>query len=159
MVAILNYFKNKKSGFTLVEIMIVISIIAILAWITIPNALRSRMTTNEIAAITGLQTISKGAQLYYNDRDTYLGNITILTDAVPSYVIGFAGSGSIRSKVGYDFSFLGDVDSFNAVANSEGVNFGQRNFCTDQRGSIYQQPLATVYTASASGNCAGSLIE
>lgn len=45
-------------GFTLLELMIVIAVIAILAAIVIPNLLAARMRANETAAISILRTIS-----------------------------------------------------------------------------------------------------
>ena len=51
----------KNKGFTLIELMIVVAIIAIIAAIAIPNLLRSRLQSNEAAAIGNLKTIV-GAQ-------------------------------------------------------------------------------------------------
>ena len=47
-----------KQGFTLIELMIVVAIIAIIAAISLPNLLRSRMAANETNAIGGLRSIS-----------------------------------------------------------------------------------------------------
>ena len=55
---------KKSSGFTLIELMIVVAIIAIIAAIAIPNLLRSRMSANEAGATGGTRTISTGEVAY-----------------------------------------------------------------------------------------------
>jgi type IV pilus assembly protein PilA len=54
---------NRK-GFTLVEIMIVVAIIALLAAIAIPNLLAARRTANQAAAKATVQTLSTAAETY-----------------------------------------------------------------------------------------------
>src|ERR1700681_4614528 len=79
--------RKMEQGFTLVEIMIVVAIIALLAAIAIPNLLRARMTSNDALAKATLRAISTAAESYGTaNNGNYPGDESSLTGATPPFL-------------------------------------------------------------------------
>ena len=133
-----------KRGFTLVEIMIVVAIIALLAAIAIPNLLRARHNANEAAAIASLKTISVACESFRAAQTppTYPAALANLTTplAVPPYIdTALAGAtAAATERQGYWFTYaLGNRNQYTCTATpATGGTTGTRIFFVDESGVI-----------------------
>jgi type II secretion system protein G len=60
-----------ERGFTLIEMMVVVAIIAILAALLMPNFSRARAQAQTATCIANLKTIGTALELYYTDHQYY----------------------------------------------------------------------------------------
>ena len=126
---------TKQSGFTLLEVMIVVAILAIIAAIAVPNYLRSRIQANESSAIQDLRVIG-GAEITYYSANSSFGSFAELTAAIPEFIN--AGWVEGREKNGYVFTLpVADQTNFQCFAEplSPG-NTGVKYFRIDSSGGI-----------------------
>ena len=130
----------RKKGFTLVEIMIVVAIIALLAAIAIPNLLRARANANEAAAVSAVKTLATAAISFRSVNNAYPSNIIALGpgNATPSYIDAILGCDTTEClKQGYSFSLTGGTNTFSAIALPAGPGTtGSRSFFVDETGVI-----------------------
>ncbi|MFP4173877.1 MAG: prepilin-type N-terminal cleavage/methylation domain-containing protein [Candidatus Hydrogenedentota bacterium] len=140
--------KKKNAGFTLIELMIVVAIIAIIAAIAIPNLLRSRMSANEASAVGAMRTISTGEISYQAagfdsvDGVNLFGTLPDLYDPTgedPSlgFIDATIGDGNHQSQ-GYEFEATPDETdpTYTATATPMSTRTGHRNFFVDESGVI-----------------------
>ncbi len=142
---------KRKAGFTLVEIMIVVAIIALLAAIAIPNLLRARLNANESASIAAMQTISTGAQSFRSANPRYPATLDSLANDSPPYIDKVLGNTPYQ-KSGYVFSLTGTTNSFTATAGPIDLHTsGNRYFFVDESG--------VVRAATTTATCGSTAIE
>jgi type IV pilus assembly protein PilA len=67
-------FHNRKGGFTLIELMIVVAIIGILAAIAIPNFLRFQLKAKSSEGKTNLAAIRTAEESYYSEFGVYVSS-------------------------------------------------------------------------------------
>ena len=101
-------------GFTLVEIMIVVAIIALLAAIAIPNLLRARISANDALSQSTLKTMSTGAESFgTGNNGNYPANMTSLTGATPPYInVDYCG----QTISGYTYTCTMSTSGYTFVA-------------------------------------------
>lgn len=121
---------NKKKGFSLIELLIVVAIILIIAAIAIPNLLRSRMAANEASAVGSLRTLNT-AEITYSTTYPNVGFACSLSSLAPP------GAASATS------SAAGLVDSTLAGGTKSGYTFTVSN-CSGTPKSSYQYTAAPV---------------
>ena len=102
--------RKSRRGFTLVEIMIVVAIIALLAAIAIPNLLRAKMSANDAAARATLRTLSTASETFATaNSGNYPADMTSLTGATPPYVnTNYCGA----TVAGYTFTCTNAAGSY-----------------------------------------------
>ena len=76
-----KFIKKDESGFTLIELMIVIAIIGILAAIAIPQFSAYRTRSYNSAAQADLRNAATAQEAYYVDAQTYVATPTSLIGA------------------------------------------------------------------------------
>lgn len=129
--------RAERPGFTLIEIMIVVTIIATLAAIAIPMFLRTRIQANETSAIASLRSISTACVGFRSIQSplSYPNNLSDLSTAVPPYIDPVLGTGT---KQGYSFNYnLVDANQYTCTATPVTPNVtGSRTFFLDESGVI-----------------------
>jgi prepilin-type N-terminal cleavage/methylation domain-containing protein len=112
----LQKLNTKRGGFTLVEIMIVVAIIALLAAIAVPNFLRSRRRAQATQVLQDLRMIDAAIDQYAIENNKSGGSAVNWTD-----IRNYLKSGS-RLETSGGADILGNNFTINAVDTVPQVN-------------------------------------
>jgi type IV pilus assembly protein PilA len=135
--------KTKQKGFSLIELLIVVTIIGIIASIAIPNLYASRRAANEAAALAALRVINGGEITY--QATTGAGQFGTLAQLHGQRILDDVLGLAPNEKSGYRFSLTVNpttpptYDLTAVPTNSVGVlaTTGRRNFLTLESHVIY----------------------
>lgn len=135
--------ENINKGFTLVEIMVVVSIIMIMAALAIPNMIRGRITANEALAVASCRSIINSCMLYSSKNEVFPGSLALLTipESNPPYLEEKLAKAITENDTrnGYWFEYVASAegDSFTANARPKNNLAGRRRFFFNEDSLIH----------------------
>lgn len=122
--------KSRMSGFTLIELMIVVAIIGILAAIAIPNFINYQCKSKQSEAKYALGFIRTNQESYLAEYNTYTASLTQLGFVQKSgakYSVGVVSAGQNSFTVKANATVNGKNDVW--VGNHSGVIRNSTNAC------------------------------
>lgn len=144
--------KQLKLGFTLVELLVSISIIATLLSFLLPNLMGSREKAKDAQKKQDLTSIKNALRLFYNDTQDYpaLGNslssvpanANLLGSTLASYMPAVA-------NIGYTYYYYGLGDSFYLWAPTEAAKADELGTSQLNCGLSVGQTMANIYMVCA----------
>lgn len=139
---------HHREGFTLVELMIAVAIIAILMAFSIPIISNARISANEGSAVSSIRTLTSANTTYRTRFGSYAGD---LDDLNSSGIIDDVLAASVQTpgKSGYIFNYSVSPGSWKIDAQplDPGVS-GHRYFYADTSGVIRAADLVAADSTS-----------
>jgi len=139
---------KKQSGFSLLELLIVLAVIGILAALSVPHLLRSKAAANEGAALASVRTLMTAQMTYASTAGGgFYGSLAELQST--GLIDNVLGSGS---KDGYNYTLTGDDTSISYTVTAVPVQYpttGTRGFFGDSTGVLRYAPNGAAPTAAS----------
>ncbi|ADL13275.1 type IV pilin protein [Acetohalobium arabaticum] len=115
----INYFGTGEEGFTLIELMIVISVLGILAGIAIPRFSGVQDKAKIAAVESDLRNIQTGLEMYKAENGSYPTSVSLITEYVE-----FEGldNYSFEADSEYDYTISTSVGGVEVTLTPGGIS-------------------------------------
>ena len=144
----------KKEAFTLIEIMVVVSIVVIMAAIALPGMVRGKIVANESVAIASCRAIINSCLLYASNNELFPESLAHMIAPLsdPPYIDDSLAQATVESsaKNGYWFEYVASntKDSFTTQGRPKNNLTGRRRFFFTEDGVIHYSDDGDDATAS-----------
>jgi len=167
---------KKTSGFSLIELLVVIGIILTIAAIAVPRFLRTKLSANEVSAANSLRVMASANANYHSRFNRgYAGTLAQLgpsngscpsvgsdcADLLDTLLSGISPAAATPIKSGYRFTYYApsampspaSPNNTYAVVSTPVIpnNTGVRTFCVDQHSVVLRDTSGALTTATAAG--------
>lgn len=143
----MRFTRKKNKGFSLVELMIVVSIIGILAALAVPRFQGFQARAKSAEARTSLAHIYTLQQSFYGDNDTYSPSFAAIGFTLngQSGTATIAANTTAKVRYNYTFSVAPTISVFTAQAQATGQALGSCQ-TGNHTGTVDQNKTLTVPT-------------
>jgi len=118
--------------------MVVVAIIGLLVALALPPAIRSRIQSNESAAIGNLRTLSSAAESFRTTLNppAYSPSLNTMIASIPPY-LDASWAGNQRQGYNFAYAVAGDQSTYSTSATPQIPNIsGINSYCVDQTGIL-----------------------
>jgi len=103
---------HTRTGFTMIELLIVIAIIAVLAAVAIRPLLTAKAGAKESAALQVIRSLQKAEATYFTRNKTYADLDVLVADGTSP-----VGEGQLERSSEYTFSSASDATGYTIIAD------------------------------------------